>query len=371
MSIQWKCVKCETTMISKCPVQRNIHCEGSIETRYIKSNTAAYVARVKDNHHEVFLNVSVYDSGSKTKIIRQALDWAGAKASEEDFNSAYCDHVWVIADPTIHECSLGCQHYNWSDRDKVLAELKEKEGPTTESLNHEISLAVNNDLTQYAKGLVQYIPESLKYNDKRDRYCTIMDGLRNLQYQVNNGMTKLRENRNVLPMYEVQAEGRQYSCDSVHELHAYCMGLKLQGIAFKLSKLRPGYSGYEWWEPSREELDLNLYCEACSIPLDDEVSFFEGKPYHSKCAAKKRDWQVVRHRKIVWRAPKDFDIYPSLSPDVLTRAIVERLGNWLGCYVYHVDPNHVRYARKYNHVVIQAECTLAQAEEIIERLNRN
>lgn len=373
MSIQWKCVKCETVMLSKCPVQRNIHCEGTHESQYIKMNTVANVVRVKEDHHEVFLNVTVYDNSSKADIVRKALDWAGAKAEPVDFNSAYCDHIWVIADSVNHECSLGCQHPNWSDRDKILAELKENSTPTTKSLDKEFYNVIHNDLYQYANGLIKHIPGYLAYEDKQQVYYKIMDCLTHAQCNIRRDMVKLRDGINVLPMYKVRAQGRTFQCDSIPELHTYCMGLKVQGIGFNLSKLRSNYSSYERWEPSLEELNLNLYCEACSKLLENELTYLEGKAYHPKCAAKKLDWTVIKNRKIVWRAPKDFEFRPTVSNiehDSLARSVIRRAG-YLGDCILEVDPRLVRYARRYNHIVIKAQCTLELAEKILEQLNRN
>ena len=298
MSIQWRCIKCETTMLSKCPAQRNIHCEGSNESRAIACNTAMHIIRMEAEHNEVVLRTTVFDNASdQAAILLKVLEYAGAKADPIAVTQAYCDHYWVIDDLENRTCTLGCEHNNWSDRERLLAELKNVEipKPTPESVDRDIYRAISPLLDEYQNYLVRNQSAQLSYDEKRTAYCRIADSTYVMKHILNKNMTAIREGRPIQPMYQVNVGKEKIECNSKEMLTAVVRGLLLQGIEHYVLKLRDGYSGYD----SCDE-EISIVCGICGQFIENDYVSHDGVPVHPACKNKALNALKVKSRKLRW-----------------------------------------------------------------------
>lgn len=325
-----------------------------MEIQGVKVTTTADIIRIADEHQEVVLNVSVYQPGSRAETIKRALQYAGADLTPELFNMAYCVHHWVLADPDAKTCSLGCEHNNWSDRDRLLAEKIKVEAPTPETMDREAFYAIHGILNVYGKGLVEHLSHK-SYEARQQAYYKIWDSLHQIRASLGQQMSAVREGRDVLPKFEVWYGDKSMRCNSIDDLKTICLGLKLQGHEYKIYQLRDSNSGYA---APPEPLDTGLACYLCNKPMESEMQLLENRLCHAACVELNKAEAVIKIRSFNWTpgSPIRYDVCAEPgSYNSLFYVVQEMMPHWHKDLLVAVNKYYTRKGETFYKIRVKTD----------------
>ncbi len=200
----WICIHCGTTMSSKCPHQRNEFF--SMDVAALRSSLMTHVLHVNGSHREVFLNLSDYSSQGDAvydtvKYLSENLD---------KLKAVSCDHHFVLNSETERHCVLGCEHYNLSDKEVILAESGKRDPadlPTFEEVLSQYGDYVGTVLRRAAEDAKRLLPTlgpgDANYDNMRNRYFCFQDDMNRLGGHVRKMLDRLKRDEILDPKYRL------------------------------------------------------------------------------------------------------------------------------------------------------------------------
>lgn len=206
---EWICAYCGAQAHSKCPSQRNVFPLDQVGASL--SHTLAIQVIHGPERQELFLNMTDY---TKEANDAELVNWTITRLHEckTSVIGLLCDHHYVLNSNTRKKCSMGCDHHNLKDIDRLNEERKAKPPKTVSygSITTEAAEVASNAARQAAK-----LIRSLHYEEEYADRMKSMDRIQSMEDMaaraVYTAVKSITADGSGLPKYKVRLPIQDWS----------------------------------------------------------------------------------------------------------------------------------------------------------------
>ena len=349
------CIKCGTTMSSKCPSQRSTFY--GQEMSMIRNALATHVLTVGQGKQEVFLNLTFWGENTENvdpviETIKQLSEW------QEKLIAVTCNHTYVINSTTETKCQLGCTHYNLNDKEALL-KAGEPESPfkvTFEDVKDTYVDFLGTQLELAKSNMKNLYPEikhdDPRYDEFRREYFVFQDEMDHIKWDLQRGLQRLKFGQPYRKKYRVDfgydSDIPALYTDDIFQAEAVYKHYRSRGIKANLRELRPDKKDSTSidYRPMEQDVDRRQKCCECGERLNpgdklvvaDITEYNDnwdkrkihvhnhGEVMHAKCHKKITDKDKEFHRMVIVQfSHEEMDGFSHYRHDYADRDVVSAM----------------------------------------------
>lgn len=284
----WKCIFCGTGILSKCPGQRSefFNPRISMIQSVVTVDRIDYAGTRLEGSTELMLT---YTAGSEYSTVEIVRNLATMLAEDGVIESLTCDHRWVLNSETECHCSLGHEHHNLTDAERIKTEILAARPERT-------LLNTTHELAEVACTPVELARKAI--NCSKEKYDSFIESeFGHLKADIRGAVKALTEGKTLRKEYRVLVNGPSsyrspgtwlYTDDTDVPKYAYFDRLSdVKAMACGLNQhidiARLSMEDDSGYRPV--DYELTTTCEFCGKSIDLLQPHISGT-YHVDCYGK-------------------------------------------------------------------------------------